>query len=194
MEDVFGEENLFQLSKTSFLTVGGITNYCLKFLSNKMNPQLLVIGDSRGVIYVTKYNKTEPEILVRTNQYPKEISSIRVIDDPVAQEKIYFSVGNSIFQINRTYTNKFKIEFNMADDINNFIVIDKQVWAITNNQLLQYEFGDITVEKSSFVNSSVPVISSSFIVDLITSPFSFISNGIFSSFSLYPSGASFSKI
>jgi len=65
-----------------------------------MNPQLLVIGDSRGVIYVTKYNKTEPEILVRTNQYPKEISSIRVIDDPVAQEKIYFSVGNSIFQIN----------------------------------------------------------------------------------------------
>ena len=154
MEDVFGEENLFQLSKTSFLTVGGITDYCLKFLSNKMNPQLLVIGDSRGVIYVTKYNKTEPEILVRTNQYPKEISCIRVIDDPVAQEKIYFSVGNSIFQINRTYTNKFKIEFNMADDINNFIVIDKQVWAITNNQLLQYEFGDITVEKSSFVNDN----------------------------------------
>ena len=154
MEDAFGEENLFQLSKTSFLTVGGITNECVKLLPSKMPPQLLVIGDARGVIYISKYNKTEPEILIRTNQYPKEISCIRVLENASSDEKIYFSVGNSIFQTNKLYNHKFKIEFNMADDIKNFIIIDKTVWAITNNQLIEYEFGEITVEKSAFVNDT----------------------------------------
>ena len=154
MEDAFGEENLFQLSKTSFLTVGGITNECVKLLPSKMSPQLLVIGDARGVIYISKYNKTEPEILIRTNQYPKEISCIRVLEDASSNEKIYFSVGNSIFQTNKLYNHKFKIEFNMADDIKNFIIVDKTVWAITNNQLIEYEFGEITVEKSAFVNDT----------------------------------------
>ena len=154
MEDAFGEENLFQLSKTSFLTVGGITNECVKLLPSKMSPQLLVIGDARGVIYISKYNKTEPEILIRTNQYPKEISCIRVLEDASSNEKIYFSVGNSIFQTNKLYNHKFKIEFNMADDIKNFIIVDKTIWAITNNQLIEYEFGEITVEKSAFVNDT----------------------------------------
>ena len=154
MEDAFGEENLFQLSKTSFLTVGGITSECVKLLPSKMPPQLLVIGDARGVIYISKYNKTEPEILIRTNQYPKEISCIRVLEDVSSNEKIYFSVGNSIFQTNKLYNHKFKIEFNMADDIKNFIIVDKTVWATTNNQLIEYEFGEITVEKSSFVNDT----------------------------------------
>jgi hypothetical protein len=155
MEDAFGEENLFQLTKTSFLTVGGITNECVKLLPAKsMTPQLLVIGDARGVIYITKYNKTEPEILTRTNQYPKEISCIRVLEDTSLNEKIYFSVGNSIFQTNKKYDHKFKIEFNMADDIKNFLILDKTVWAITNNQLIEYEFGEITVEKSSYVNDT----------------------------------------
>ena len=172
MEDAFGEENLFQLTKTSFLTVGGITNECIKLLPAKsMTPQLLVIGDARGVIYITKYNKTEPEILIRTNQYQKEISCIRILEDASLNEKIYFSVGNSIFQTNKTYTHKFKIEFNMADDIENFIIIDKSVWAITNNQLIEYEFGEITVEKSSFVNDTK--ITTLFISQIIakTDPF-----------------------
>ena len=51
-----------------------------------------------------------------------------------------------------------------------------------------------SVEKSSLVKSSDPVILLSFMVDLITSPFSSISNTIFSSFKVYPSGASFSNI
>ena len=45
-----------------------------------------------------------------------------------------------------------------------------------------------------FLLSNVPLIISFVIVDLTTSPFSFISKYIFSGFKMYPSGASFSTI
>ena len=114
MEDLFETETQFKLSKNSYLTVGGIRRQCVQFLSSQKGTpaQSLVIGDARGVIYITQYKKSEPEILLRTPPYPKEVSCIIVKPDTMS-DKIYFSVGNSIYVINRTNTIKYKIEFDI---------------------------------------------------------------------------------
>lgn len=153
MDDLFETENQFKLTKTSFLTVGGLQRQCIKFLPNLKNnyAQSVIIGDARGVIYITQYKKTEPEILIRTNPYPKEIACIQVNPDPTA-DKIFFAVGNSLFEMNRSYTTKFKIEFDLADDIQTFQVIENNIWAVSNNYLAQYEYGEITTEKWTFDN------------------------------------------
>ena len=153
MEDLFETETQFKLSKNSYLTVGGIRRQCVQFLSSQKGTpaQSLVIGDARGVIYITQYKKSEPEILLRTPPYPKEVSCIIVKPDTMS-DKIYFSVGNSVYVINRTNTIKYKIEFDMADDISTFQVIENQIWAVSNNYLSQYEYGETTIEKSTFDN------------------------------------------
>ena len=83
--------------------------------SSEARPRLLIL-------YITHYKKTEPEISLRTNPYPKEITCIQVHPDPLV-DKIFFSSGNSIYVINRAYTDKNKIEFNVADDIKTFQII-----------------------------------------------------------------------
>ena len=40
----------------------------------------------------------------------------------------------------------------MADNINTFKVIDNNVWAVSNNSISRYEFGDSTIEKGTFDN------------------------------------------
>lgn len=40
----------------------------------------------------------------------------------------------------------------MADNINTFKVIDNNVWAVSNNYISRYEFGDSTLEKGTFDN------------------------------------------
>ena len=153
MDNQFENENQFNLIKTSFLTVGGLIHQCVKFLPNTKGhgAQFLALGDTRGTIYITHYKKTQPEILVRTNPYPKEISSILVDQDP-SKDKIFFAVGNSIYVINRTYSTKYKIEFDLADDIKTFQVIENNIWTVSNTYLSQYEYGEITTEKGTYDN------------------------------------------
>ena len=87
------------------------------------------------------------------------------------------------------------IGFSIGKFIFNFTVqfVDRAV-DLGNDILDVMQNDGLSFEKSNLVNSSVPVISSSFIVDLTISPFSLISKYIFSSLILYPSGASFSRI
>ena len=134
MDDLFQSENQFKLNKTSYLTVGGIMKNCIKLIPpTKPNlNQLSILGDTRGVIYITQYKISEPEILIRTEPYSKEIAWMELLPN---SNKIAFSVGNSIFIINKEYTDKFKIEFDMADDIRIFKIKEPHVWAVSNNYL-----------------------------------------------------------
>ena len=155
MDDLLETENQFPLSKTSYLTVGGISRQCVKFLpkSKSKLSTSIVIGDTRGVIYITHYKKTEPEISLRTNPYPKEITCIQVHPDPLI-DKIFFSSGNSIYVINRAYTDKNKIEFNVADDIKTFQIIGDRIWTVCNSILSEFEYGSCTFEKGNFDNEA----------------------------------------
>ena len=151
MDDLFQSENQFKLNKTSYLTVGGIMKNCIKLIppiKPNLN-QLSILGDTRGVIYITQYKVSEPEILIRTEPYSKEIAWMELLPN---SNKIAFSVGNSIFIINKEYTDKFKIEFDMADDIRIFKIKEPHVWAVSNNYLSQYEYGDITTEIGTYDN------------------------------------------
>ena len=73
---VFESANLFEASKQSFLTVGGISKHCLKLLPIEKEKQDIVIGDARGIIYTTNYQVDEPKIIVKTDPYPKEVTVI----------------------------------------------------------------------------------------------------------------------
>lgn len=154
MMNAFTEsDNQFKLEKTSYLTVGGVVRNCLQFLpAQKTSPmQTLVLGDSRGVIYLTQYKKTEPEILLKTNPFSREIAHIQCVTGG-GRERIFFAVSNSVFVINRNNSDRYKIEFDIADNISSFQVIENNIWTISNSYLSQYEYGDMTVEKGTFDN------------------------------------------
>lgn len=154
MMNAFTEsDNQFKLEKTSYLTVGGVVRNCLQFLpAQKTSPmQTLVLGDSRGVIYLTQYKKTEPEILLKTNPFSREIAHIQCVTGG-GRERIFFAVSNSVFVINRTNSDRYKIEFDIADNISAFQVVESIIWTTSNNYLSHYEFGEMTVEKGTFDN------------------------------------------
>ena len=95
MEDhVFESDNLFEVSKQSFVTIGGITKNCLKLIPPDTEKQNLFIGDARGIIYSIIYEIDQPKILIKTEPYQKEIADIEI--DPHAK-RIYFAVGNSFW-------------------------------------------------------------------------------------------------
>ena len=129
MEEI--TEDKFNFQKNSYLTIGSISKNCLRYLpSQKPNlPQTIFIGDSRGILYVCDYNLKENEIDIKlkTSAFPKEITSID-LNYNLKQEKIYFSFGNSIFLTNRLCKEFSKIEFDIADNITMFRVIDSQMW------------------------------------------------------------------
>ena len=127
---VFESANLFETSKQSFLTVGGISKNCLKLLPPEKGKQDIVIGDARGIIYITNYQVDEPKIIIKTDPYPKEVTAIEI---DYLQNRIYFSVGNSIYSIDKNNKNKWKVEFNIASDIDFFKTIGGRIWVITNN-------------------------------------------------------------
>ena len=105
---VFESSNLFEASKQSFITVGGISKYCLKLLPGEKGRQDIVIGDSRGILYSTNYQVDEPKIVIKTDPYPKEITAIEI---DYTQNRIYFSVGNSIYSIKVFKSNIFISEY-----------------------------------------------------------------------------------
>ena len=114
---VFESSNLFDVAKQSFVTVGGISKNCIQLLprNSKKNPQHdIVFGDCRGIIYSITYLYDEPKILIKTTPYPKEICGVELDS---STQRIYFSVGNSVYSIDKENKNKWKVEFNIASDI-----------------------------------------------------------------------------
>ena len=148
---VFESANLFEASKQSFLTVGGISKNCLRLLPMEKGRQDIVIGDARGIVYSTNYQVDEPKIIIKTDPYPKEVTAIEI---DYTQSRIYFSVGNSIYSIDKNNKNKWKVEFNIASDIELFKIIEGQIWAITNNFLNKFKFGEVTNSVYTFDNKT----------------------------------------
>ena len=141
---VFESSNLFDVSKQSFVTVGGISKNCIRLLQNnkkKNNTDDIVFGDCRGIIYSITYLLEEPKILIKTDPYPKEINGVELDDD---SQRIYFAVGNSIYSIDKDNKNKWKVEFNIASDIQIFKIINTNIWTITNNFISKFVFGEVT--------------------------------------------------
>jgi hypothetical protein len=154
--DLFGCEDQLKFVKNSYLTVGSISKNCIKLLApNKANQsQPLFIGDTRGILYVTEYKKGEPDVKVKTSPFPREITCVDLIQN-INKEKIYFSFGNTIFMTNRLCKDYSKIEFDLADNINMFRASDNLIWAVSNNYISKYEYGDTTVEKGSYDNETL---------------------------------------
>jgi hypothetical protein len=153
--DLFGCEDQLKFVKNSYLTVGSISKSCIRLLTpNKSNqPQPLFIADTRGILYVTEYKKGEPDVKVKTAPFPREITCTDLIQN-INKEKIYFSFGNSIYITNRLCKDYSKIEFDLADNINSFRASDSLIWAVSNNCISKYEYGDTTVEKGCFDNEA----------------------------------------
>ena len=155
MEDVFESDNLFDAPKQSFLTVGGITQKCISCLNplKKNGQQNIVIGDTRGIIYVASYEDEEPKILLKTDPYPNEIKCLQLVKYNEKTELRYFAAGNSIYSLDQFNKNKFKVEFNLASNIQFFLVKDNSlIFTVTNNYMNKYEFGQVTNELYSFDN------------------------------------------
>ena len=148
---VFESANLFEASKQSFLTVGGISKNCLRLLPMQKEKQDIILGDSRGIIYSTNYQVDEPKIIIKTDPYPKEVAAIEI---DYQQMRIYFSVGNSIYSIDKNNKNKWKVEFNIASDIEFFKIIGGQIWAVTKNFLNKFKFGEVTNSVYTFDNKN----------------------------------------
>lgn len=148
---VFESANLFEASKQSFVTVGGISKNCLKLISVEKDKQDIVMGDARGIIYSTNYQVDEPKIIIKTEPYPKEVTDIEI--DHV-QGRIFFSVGNSIYSIDKNNKNKWKVEFNIASDIQIFKISGDQIWAVANNFLNKFRFGEVTNSVFTFDNKT----------------------------------------
>ena len=150
---VFESANLFEASKQSFLTVGGISKHCLQLIPHEKGKQDIVIGDARGIIYATTYQIDEPKITIKTDPYPKEITAIE-IEKKDKDLRIYFSVGNSIYSIDKDNKNKWKVEFNIASDIQLFKILSSQIWTITNNFLNKFKFGEVNNSVYTFDNKT----------------------------------------
>jgi len=151
---VFESANLFEVSKQSFVTVGGITKNCLRLLpknQKKNNIHDIVFGDCRGIIYSITYASDEPKITIKTDPYPKEVNDVEL--DPDIQ-RIYFAVGNSIFSIDKDNKNKWKVEFNIASDIQLFKIISSNIWTVTNNFINKFVFGEVTNSVYTYDNKT----------------------------------------
>ena len=148
---VFESANLFEASKQSFLTVGGISKNCIKLLPVEKEKYDIVIGDSRGIIYSTDYQIDEPKIIIKTDPYPKEVTAVEI---NYTQNRIYFSVGNSIYSIDKNNKNKWKVEFNIASDIQIFKIVNDQIWTVTNNFLNKFKFGEVTNSVFTYDNKT----------------------------------------
>ena len=159
---VFESANLFEASKQSFLTVGGITKNCLQLLPPEKEKQDIVIGDCRGIIYSTNYQTDEPKIIIKTEPYPKEVTAVEI---DASINRIYFSVGNSIYSIDKNNKNKWKVEFNIASDIQIFKIISDQIWTITDNFMNKFKFGEVTNSVYTFDNKTK--ITSIFITQIL---------------------------
>ena len=152
--DAFESDNLFDAPKQSFLTVGGITKNCIRCLTKvKKGQQKIVIGDTRGIIYITDYVDDAPRILIKTDAYSNEIKCIQLTKLDEKTEAIYFAEGNSIYSIDENNKNKFKVEFNIASNIEYFCVVDNnQIYTVTNKFLNKFQFGEVTNEVYTFDN------------------------------------------
>ena len=151
---VFESSNLFDVSKQSFVTVGGISKNCIQLLdrNTKKNPQQdIVFGDCRGIIYSITYLFDEPKILIKTTPYPKEICGVEI--DPLTQ-RIHFAVGNSVYSTDKENKNKWKVEFNIASDIQIFKIIGQNIWTVTNNYINKFVFGEVTNSLYTFDNKT----------------------------------------
>ena len=63
---VFESANLFEVTKQSFVTVGGITKNCIRLLSKNTKKDKghdIVFGDCRGIIYSITYLNEEQKIM-----------------------------------------------------------------------------------------------------------------------------------
>ena len=151
---VFESANLFEVSKQSFVTVGGISRNCMRLINRieKKNPSHdIVFGDCRGVIYSITYISDEPKIIIKTDPYPKEIIGLELEKE---SERFYFAVGNSIFSIDRENKNKWKVEFNIASDIQLFKIIGSNIWTVTNNFINKFVFGEVTNSVYTYDNKT----------------------------------------
>ena len=151
---VFESANLFEVSKQSFVTVGGISRNCMRLInrSEKKNPSHdIVFGDCRGIIYSITYLSDEPKIIIKTDPYPKEIIGLELEKE---SERFYFAVGNSIFSIDREKKNKWKVEFNIASDIQLFKIIGSNIWTVTNNFINKFVFGEVTNSVYTYDNKT----------------------------------------
>ena len=158
---VFESANLFEVSKQSFLTVGGISKNCLKLLPPQDKNDIL-IGDCRGIVYSTTYQSDEPKIIIKTEAYPKEVTAVEI---DYVTKRIYFSVGNSIYSIDKNNKDKWKVEFNIASDIQIFKILEDKIWTITNNFLNKFKFGEVTNSLYTFDNKTK--ITSIFVTSIV---------------------------
>ena len=152
---VFESSNLFEVSKQSFVTVGGISKNCLRLIQRNQkknnNIQDIIFGDCRGIIYSITYLSDEPKIIIKSDPYPKEINGVEIDTNT---QRIYFVVGNSIYSIDRENKNKWKVEFNIASDIQIFKIIGSNIWAVTNNFIDKFVFGEVTNSVYTFDNKT----------------------------------------
>lgn len=162
---VFESANLFETSKQSFVTVGGISKNCLRLLPPVKGKQDIVIGDARGIVYSTNYQTDEPKIIIKTDPYPKEVTCIEIQEEEKDHLRIYFSVGNSIYSIDKNNKNKWKVEFNIASDLQIFKIIKDQIWTVTNNFLNKFKFGEVTNSVYTYDNKTK--ITSIYITDIL---------------------------
>jgi hypothetical protein len=157
MDDIF--EDKFNFHKNNYLTVGAVLKNCIKFLppAKPNAPQGLFIGDSRGALYVTEYKKTEPEIKVKANPDQWGNREVTCVDltQTAKGEKIYFSLGNSVYQTERLCKYYAQIEFDIAETITNFKVLDNLAWVCSNHYLNKYEIGDDTKQRGTFDNEAL---------------------------------------
>ena len=161
---VFESANLFEVTKQSFVTVGGITKNCIRLLSKNTKKDKghdIVFGDCRGIIYSITYLNEEPKIIIKTEPYPKEIVCVEIEPDT---QRIYFAVGNSIYSIDKDNKNKWKVEFNIASDIQIFKVIGSNIWTVTNNFINKFVFGEVT--NSCYTYDNKTKITSFIITDV----------------------------
>ena len=149
---VFESGNLFEVAKQSFVTVGGIPKNSIRlFPSSKKGCQDIFIGDCRGILYCITYLNDEPKITIKTDPYPEEILGM---DIDLNIQRIYFAVGNSIYSIDKDNKNKWKVEFNIASDIQIFKIINSNIWTVTNNFISKFVFGEVTNSLYTYDNKT----------------------------------------
>ena len=135
-------EDKFNLNKNSFLTIGSIFSNCFGFLplEKKAHTQAIFIGDSRGILYVAEYNKKqEPEVKEKTDPFQNEIFCVDILTQG-NKEKIFFSYGSNIFNVNRSCKQFTKIDFDIPFKISQFKVFDNKIWTLSDHFLNEYDF------------------------------------------------------
>lgn len=160
-------DDKFKFQKYNYITVGSIERNCFTLLppdKNNTNSSIF-LGDTRGILYLVDYdNETNlnnninkkhvgpsPVVRVKTNPFKSEIKCIESHSNSNSYDRVFFSYGNSTYLTNRLCNPISKIEFDIPDVIQSFIIKENLIWTISSNSILSnYQFGEHTNEIGSF--------------------------------------------